>query len=126
MQSRYALMEGRMRAGAAALALLAVLFVLARPICAAQEIRTALPHAPAVAHVQDSPQGSEHSDPCCDVLDANVIATSLAFADPAVAAALLVPAFVCVQPRITPAHPVFGAPPPPPLSYHTRSARILR
>lgn len=111
---------------AAALALLAVLFVLARPICAAQEIRTALPHAPAAVHVQDSPQGSEHSEPCCDAMEASAITTPSASAIPLATAALLAPAFLHVPPRITLAYPLLGAPPPPSLSYYVRSARILR
>jgi hypothetical protein len=115
-----------MRSAAVALALLAVLFLLARPICATQDFRTALPHASAAAHTEHSPQGSHHSDPCCDAMEASVIATTSVLAVPAAAAAPAVPAFVVVPSRITPAHPVFGAPAPPQHSYYARSARILR
>ena len=119
-------MQAHMRTGAVALALLALLFVLARPICAAQDLRPALPHAAAAVHMHDSPQGSDHSDPCCDAMEASVIATTSVLAVPAAAAAPAVPAFVVVPSRITPAHPVFGAPAPPQHSYYARSARILR
>jgi hypothetical protein len=120
-------MKARMRRGAAALAMLVALFALARPVCAVQELRTDLPRAPAVALVQEPLQDSDHSVLCCDALEASVVATSSALvAAPAAAVALPVPAFAHVPPRIAPAHPVFGALPPPPLSYHARSARILR
>jgi hypothetical protein len=114
-----------MRTGTVALALLAVLFVLARPVCAAQDFRVALPHASAIAHVEDSPQGSGHSDPCCDALDATAIATPTALAAPA-AAALPSLAFARVPLRNALTQSVFSTPAPPPLSYHARSARILR
>jgi hypothetical protein len=115
-----------MRTGAVALALLAVLFVLARPVCAAHDLRAALPHASDAAHTEHSPQGSHHSDPCCDALDASVIAAPSVLAVPAAAEAQPMPAFIHVPLRIALAHSVFGTPPPPPLSYHARSARILR
>jgi len=119
-------MQAHMRTGAVALALLALLFVLARPICAAQDLRPALPHAAAAVHMHDSPQGSDHSDPCCDAMEALVIATPPAVAVPTVATALAVPAFARLPLRIALAHSIFGTPPPPPLPYHARSARILR
>lgn len=119
-------MQARMRTGSIALALLAALFVLARPVCAAQDLRPASPHASAASHVHGSPQGSDHSNPCCDAMEASIIATSPALAVPTSAVALAVPSFASVHARIAPAHPALCQPPPPPLSYHARSARILR
>jgi hypothetical protein len=115
-----------MRTGAVALALLAMLFVLARPVCAAQGFGPDLPYTSAVAHAEGTPQHPHHSDPCCEALDASVIATPSTLAAPAAAAALPVSAFVRMLPRISLAYSVFVTPPPPPLPYHARSARILR
>jgi hypothetical protein len=117
--------KGRTRTRAAALALLAVLFLLARPICAAQELGADLTRAPAVTLAQDAPQESNHSVPCCDALEESAIPVSSALAAPA-AAVLSVPVFAHVRPRIARAHPILGVPAPPPLSYYARSARILR
>ena len=126
MQDGLTLVNGRMRGATVTLALAAVLFVLARPVCAAQEIHATLPQVPAVAHEQDSPLGSDHSPLCCESIEAGAIATSSALAVPAVAAALTVPPVAHVQVRAARVHTLLAIPPPPPLPYYARSARILR
>jgi hypothetical protein len=121
------LAEASMRRGFGALALLAVLSVIAQPICAALEIHAATAQAATVAFEHDAQQGPEDQGPCCAVIETGtIIAASTAAvctAVPAIAAPFALPYRLV---RIAPAQTASGAPPPPPLSYHARSARILR
>lgn len=116
-----------MRKGFAALAFFAVLSALAQPVCAVQDIRLPAPQAPAVALAQDAPQGSHDRELCCAAIEVD----SLVAASPAVVAtaamAMAAPlAFAHRLARTSRVQHTFGASPPPPLSYHARSARILR
>lgn len=115
-----------MRKWAPAFAVLAVLFLLARPICAAQDLRLAAAQAAVSAVVQDVPHAPDHAAGCCDSIEAGGIATHSPLAASTAATALPAHAVVRAQARIAPPPFAGGARPPPPLSYHVRSARIRR
>lgn len=111
---------------AALLALAAMLTVLVRPVCAAQEMLPGPPQGASVPHALGAPQAAAHPDTCCDALQDVAIAAPVELAVPAAVALSQAPALGRAPLRVAFAQLPFGAAPPPPLPYHTRSARIQR
>jgi hypothetical protein len=105
---------GFLRRGLAALGLFAVLTLLLQPVCGAYELM----------HEVDA------GTPCCSQMQAEVMATpASAEASKAANSTAAVAPLAATALLASPAHYRFAAwndPPPPPLSYHARSARILR
>lgn len=117
-----------MRRAFTALAFFAALSVLAQPVCAVQEIHLAAPHGLLVASAHVVSQDSHDRDACCPAIEADMQITA---SPPVVFAmgsgALAAPcAFAQLIGRSARARPVFSAAAPPSLTYHARSARILR
>jgi hypothetical protein len=108
---------------AVGVALLAVLAILAQPVCQAYELGHGPQGAPASSSTQVDP-GS--ADICCD--DASGVSVVSNTMKSAEEAAVLVSAAALASPRASlPAYRPFAAGPPQrPLSYYARSARILR
>ena len=121
----------------AGVAFFALFFLLLQPVCGAYERHMVAPHiAPAAtAHdagqADDASHGSRDGMPCCTEMWADAMASaSPVAADKYFSAAELIlalPLAFPAPPGLTlRSHPARGIPPPHPLSYHARSARILR
>ena len=121
-----------MRRGGGALALLAALSVFLQPVCAAYEIRAAAPSSPAVTLVDDAALGTDERSSCCPVVEGSALIapSSTGPAKAILAAGLTTLMAYAVAPRAAlfpHARPGPSIPPPPlPLPYHARSARIQR
>lgn len=117
-----------MRRGFATLAFFAVLSALAQPVCAVQDIHLVTPHELVVAPAHNVPQDSHGQDSCCSAIETDTLVTATPAVDStSVSAMMATPrAFAHRIARSTPAQPACSAAPPPPLTYHARSARILR
>jgi hypothetical protein len=104
-------------------ALVAVLAILAQPVCQAYELGHGPQGAPAFSSTQMDPHGA---DLCCD--DASGVSIVSNTMKSAEEGAVLVSAAALASPRASfPAYrPSAASPPQPPLSYYVRSARILR
>jgi hypothetical protein len=120
-------------AGAASFALF---LLLLQPVCAAYESCISTPHVASAAttdsaaHAKDA-YGSHRSAPCCLDMRADTMASaSQVAADknfPAAGLMVALPLAFLARPGSTlRSHTARGIPPPHPLSYHARSARILR
>ena len=121
----------------AGVAFFALFFLLLQPVCAAYERHMGAPHvaSAATAHVtgqaDDASHGSRDGTLCCSEMSADAMASvSPVAADKNFSAAELIlalPLAFLAPPGLTMrSHPARGMPPPHPLSYHARSARILR
>lgn len=121
----------------AGVAFLALFFLLLQPICAAYERHIGALHVASAATAHDAGQaddashGSHDGTACCTEMWADTMASpSQVAADRNISAAeltLVLPVAIAVRPALTLlSHPARGIPPPHPLSYHARSARILR
>lgn len=120
-----------MRREAAALALLAALTVLLQPVCAAYELRPAAPRAPAATLADDAAHGTHGRASCCPEVEPSSLVTpsSAGIAKAILAAQAPGPLAYAAAPRaalLLHARPAPGVPPPFPLPYHARSARIQR
>jgi len=126
--------RGSLRRGATAIALFAVLLLLVQPVCRASEAVQAAPGKPAVSLSNDSgPAGGRDPDdgPCCSEIKVSAVATStLADVSKAgLAAEALARIVHTASPKAAPMPlrlAAWSSPPPLPLSYHIRSARIQR
>ena len=121
----------------AGVAFFALFFLLLQPVCAAYERHMGTPHVASAATAHDAGQaddashGSRDGMPCCTEMWADAMASaSPVAADKYFSAAELIlalPLAFPAPPGLTlRSHPAQGIPPPRPLSYHARSARILR
>jgi len=121
----------------AGVAFFALFFLVLQPVCAAYERHIASPLvAPAATdhgagHADDASHGSYDDTPCCSEMRAAAIASESAVATgknfAAAQMAVTLPLAPIAGPGLTlRSHPVWSTPPPHPLSYHVRSARILR
>lgn len=121
----------------AGVAFLALFFLLLQPICAAYERHIGALHVASAATAHDAGQaddashGSHDGTACCTEMWADTMASpSQVAADRNISAAeliLVLPVAIAARPALTLlSHPARGIPPPHPLSYHARSARILR
>ena len=121
----------------AGVAFFALFFLLLQPVCAAYERHTGAPHVASAVTAHDAGQaddashGSHDGTACCTEMWADAMASpSQVAADRNISAAgliLLLPVAIVARPALTLlSHPARGIPPPQPLSYHARSARILR
>ena len=121
----------------AGVAFFALFFLLLQPVCGAYERHIGVPHfaSAATAHdagqADDASHGSRDGTPCCSEMWADAIASaSPVAADKNFSAAgliLALPLAFLAPPGLTlRSHPARSIPPPHPLSYHARSARILR
>lgn len=115
-----------------ALALMALSFVLARPICDAYERPSAASQsAPLAAVEHDVEKSAPHSDesgPCCaSVGEAALVASAIPVPTAAKAPLLIPTAPSALRPSVVGRRAAADPPQPPPrsLSYHARSARIL-
>ena len=121
----------------AGLAFFALFFLVLQPVCAAYERHLGTPQVDSaasahdVAHPDDASHALHDSTPCCSEMQADAIAPGTS----AVAAERTFPREMSVPLRLAlPAppgltirsHSAWNAPPPLPLPYHARSARILR
>jgi len=118
-------------------AFFALFFLLLQPICAAYESHVSTPLGTPAATTQDAmhadstSHGPGDSTPCCLEMRADAMASASPMAvDKYFAAAGLtvaLPLAVPGMPELTSSyHSARGIPPPHPLSYHARSARIQR
>lgn len=116
---------------------LALFFLLLQPVCAAYERHIGAPHvtSTATAHVTGQADAASHGSRdgtlCCSEMSADAMASvSPVVADKNFSAAeliLFLPVAILARPALTLlSHPARDNPPPQPLSYHARSARILR
>jgi len=121
----------------AGVALFALFFLLVQPVCGAYERHMGAQHLASTATVHDAGQAdnaslcSRDGVPCCTEMWADAMASaSPVGADRNFSAAELIlalPLAFLAPPGLTlRSHPGQGIPPPRPLSYHARSARILR
>jgi hypothetical protein len=108
---------------AVGLALLAVLSMLAQPVCQAYELGHGRQGTPASSSPQIDPDGA---DICCD--DAQVVSAVSNTMKSTAEGVVLVPAVTLTSARASfPAYgPSAAGPPQRALSYYVRSARILR
>jgi len=121
----------------AGVAFFALFFLLLQPVCAAYEPHIGAPNVASAAtthdagHAGDASHGSHDGTRCCLEMraDATALASPVA-ADknfPAVGLMVALPLAFLARPELTlRSHTARGIPPPHPLSYHARSARILR
>jgi hypothetical protein len=118
-------------------AFFALFFLALQPVCAAFERYIGAPNVASAAtthdagHAGDASPGSHDGTPCCLEMraDATALASSVTADKSFTAAGLIValPLAFVLRPGLTlSSHPARGIPPPHPLSYHARSARILR
>jgi len=118
-------------------AFFALFFLLLQPVCAAYELHFGAPNVASAATTHaagqagDASHGSRDGMPCCTEMWADAMASaSPVGADRNFSAAELIlalPLAFPAPPGLTlRSHPAQGIPPPRPLSYHARSARILR
>jgi len=121
----------------AGVAFFALFLLVLQPVCAAYERHIASPLvAPAATdhgagHADDASHGSYDDTPCCSEMRADAIASeSPAAASKNFLAALAfvaLPLAAISRPGSTlRSYAAWSTPPPLPLSYHARSARILR
>jgi hypothetical protein len=121
----------------AGVAFFALFFLLLQPVCAAYERHMGTPHVASAAAAHDAGQANDASHglrdgmPCCTEMWADAMASaSPVAADKYFSAAELIlalPLAFRAPPGLTlRSLPAQGIPPPHPLSYHARSARILR
>jgi len=121
----------------AGVAFFALFSLLLQPVCAACERHTGAPHvasattAHGAGQADDASHGSRDGTPCCTEMWADAMASaSPVAADKNFSAAeltLALPLAFLAPPGLTlRSHPARSIPPPHPLSYHARSARILR
>lgn len=121
----------------AGVAFLALFFLLLQPVCGAYERHIGAPHiAPAATahdagHADDASHGLRDGTPCCSEMWADAIASASPVAADknfsALGLTLVLPLAFFAPPGLTlRSHPAQGIPPPRLLSYHARSARILR
>ena len=124
-----------LRRALAAIGMLAVLTLLVQPVCSAYELSRPPPGAPALSSVAEhdhgAKQGRHEGKPCCSDIEMNAVLASpsadLLTALPAAKALTAVPYAEPTQ--AAPASyrlAAWNSPPPLPLPYHVRSARILR
>jgi hypothetical protein len=129
-------MRRRSKLRSAGVASFALFLLLLQPVCAAYEICISAPQVASAAttdsaaHAEDG-YGSHGSAPCCSDMRADTMASASPVADDKnfPAAGLIVAltfAFLARPGLALRSHPARDIPPPPPLSYHARSARILR
>jgi len=118
-------------------AFFALFFLLLQPVCAAFERYIGAPNVASAAtthdagHAGDASPGSHDGTPCCLEMRADAIAPESSVAAgknfPAAGLIVALPLAFLAPPGLTlRSHPARGIPPPHPLSYHARSARILR
>jgi hypothetical protein len=118
-------------------AFFALFFLVLQPVCAAYGRHIASPHVASAAtahdagHADDASHGSHDSTPCCSEMRADAIASeSPAAANKNFLAAqtgVALPLAAISRPGSTlRSYAAWSTPPPLPLSYHARSARILR
>lgn len=121
----------------AGVAFFALFFLLLQPVCAALERHIVASYAASAATTHDAAladdasRGSLDCTPCCSEMraDAMASASSVAAGKSFTAAemAVALPLAPIARPGLTPrSRPAWNTPPPHPLSYHARSARILR
>jgi hypothetical protein len=118
-------------------AFFALFFLALQPVCAAYARHIGAPPVASAAtthdaaHADDASHGSHDGTPCCSEMraDATALVSSVAAGKNFPAAGLMValPLAFLARPGLTlRSHPAWSIPPPHPLSYHARSARILR
>lgn len=118
-------------------AFLALFFLGLQPVCAAYERHAGSSNAASAAatsdaaHADDASNGPHDGTPCCSEMRADAIASeSPTAANKNFLVAQMdvaLPLGANSRPGSTlRSHPAQGIPPPRPLSYHARSARILR
>jgi len=121
----------------AAGAFFALFFLVLQPVCAAYERHVGVPNVSSAAtthdagHADNTSRDSGDSTPCCSEMRAAAIASESAVATgksfAAAQMAVTLPLAPIAGPGLTlRSHPVWSTPPPHPLSYHVRSARIQR
>ena len=121
----------------AGVAFFALFFLLLQPVCAAYERHTGAPHVASAVTAHDAGQaddasrGSHDCTPLCsEMRDETTALASPVAADknfPAAGLIVALPLAFLARPELTlRSHTARGIPPPHPLSYHARSARILR
>jgi len=121
----------------AGVAFFALFFLLLQPVCAAYERHVGAPNVASAAtahdarHADDASHGSYDDRPCCSEMRVDAMASTSSVAAgknfPAAGLIVALPLAFVARPGLTlPSHPARGIPPPHPLSYHARSARILR
>ena len=121
----------------AGVAFFALFFLLLQPVCAAYELHFGAPNVASAATTHaagqagDASHGSHDGTRCCLEMraDATALASPVAADKNFPAAELMValPLAFLARPELTlRSHTARGIPPPHPLSYHARSARILR
>ena len=121
----------------AAGAFFALFFLVLQPVCAAYERHVGVPNVSSAAtthdagHADNTSRDSGDSTPCCSEMRANAMASASSVAAgknfPAAELAAVLPLALFARPGLTSRSPqAWAIPPPHPLSYHTRSARILR
>ncbi len=119
------------------MALFALFLLVLQPVCAAYErhIGTQEPTSAATVHdgthAGDASHDSRDGTPCCSEVRADTIPSSTSTAAgknfPAAQMLAALPLAYVIRPRlILTSHPARGASPPVALSYHARSARLLR
>lgn len=121
----------------AAVAFFALFFLLLQPVCAAYMRHIGAPPVAFSAtthdagHADDASHSSHDGTPCCTEMRADAIASE----SPAAASknffaaqtGVALPLAAISRPGSTlRSHAAWSTPPPLPLSYHARSARILR
>jgi len=118
-------------------ALFALFFLVLQPVCAAYERHIVSSYAASAvtaldaALADDASRGSLGRTPCCPAMQAESIASATSaaavknFAAAEIAVALPLAPFAPTGLRLS-FRPAWGTPPPVPLSYYARSARILR
>jgi hypothetical protein len=108
--------------------LFALFLLVLQPVCAAYERHVGTQQSDSAQTVHD---GTHDSTPCCSEVGADAIAsfTSAAAGKNFPIAQMLaaLPLAYVIRPRlILTSHPARGTSPPVALSYHARSARLLR
>ena len=130
-------MRGTSKLRSAGVAFFALFFLLLQPVCAAYERHMGAPHVASAATAHDAGQagdashGSRDGTPCCSEIWADAMASASPVAAdkdfPAAGLILASPLTFLAAPGLTLRYyPARGIPPPRALSYHARSARILR
>jgi hypothetical protein len=118
-------------------AFFALFLLLLQPVCTAFERCIGAPNVASAAtahdagYADDASPGSYDGTPCCPEMRAEAMASASPVAAdknfPAAGLMVALPLALAARPELTPrSHPAWNTPPPPPLPYHARSARILR
>jgi len=116
---------------------LALFLLLLQPICAASERHIGAAHSATAAtthdaaHADDASRRSLDRTPSCPEMLPDAIASESPVATgknfPAAGLMVALPLALAARPELTPrSHPAWNTPPPFPLPYYARSARIQR